>query len=268
MIERRVESEIQAAVLRGLFDADASGARRYDSPLIKKFPGGLAGFFLGDGTGFPWPELPTDEFPPLTPSDHTVIIRAIMENAFAVIKHLDDPRSRKPDGAEVLRAALKVGGIADWVKDLISAVLSVLEQIDAQRGNEPAAARRAVDDLRDRLQGLPLDRKIELLRGEQGRYRSNDGMAEGMELAASILEDGASTIYSADFPFNRMLTEGSGARKPSLGATADADGVGGVAGALIGTPIAGVGAGPGAVAGGAAASAAQIITDCILWIFD
>lgn len=266
VIERRVEAEIQAAALRGLLDADVSGARKFDAGLIKKFPGGVAGFIWGDGTGMPWPG--SGGVPPLSPSDHTVIIRAVMDNSFAVLKHLDNPRDRKPDGGEVLRAALKVGGIADWVKDVISAVLKVLDQMESQRGNEPAGARRAVDDLRGRLAGLPLDRKIELLRGERGRYRSQEGMAEGMEVAAAILEDGASTIYSAEFPFNRMLTEGRGTRKPSLGATADADGVGGVIGGVWGSLAGGVGAGPGAVVGGASASAGQVISDVIDWIFD
>lgn len=276
VIERRVEAEIQAAALRGLADVDFGGSRRANDFFIKQFPGGVAGFVLdGGGGGLPWPPWTDDGSggspTPLGPADHTTVIRAIMENPLAVIKNLDkSPKSSKPSGADVLRAAQAVPTIPDWIKELIDRILDVLPKIDAQRGNEPASTRRALDDLEKELKGRSVSDKAQRLRGDlRGRYRSDDGLTEAMEVAAAILEDGADTIYNPDFAVNQLMSGYSrSSRKPSMGATADADGVGATIGGVFGTLAGGVGAGPGAVAGGAAASAGQLVSDIWDWVFD
>ena len=177
----------------------------------------------------------------------------------------------RPSGQEVLQAALEVDQIDDSTKDRIRAVVDVLPKIEEAQADAPVARKKALDDLRQQLGNKSIQEKQSLLRDAARRSRE-DGLAEGMEVAAQILEDGQDTIYSPDFSFYKLLGETQGssraaARPITGGDISNADTIGATAGGGIGAVAGGVGAGPGAVAGGVGASAGMAIVGLIDWIF-
>jgi hypothetical protein len=274
--EKRVESEIQAVVLRVLAENDQGGRSRLANVIIDQVPDGTLGLIFnpvdGDGGGWsPWTPSLGSSTKPLTVEDHTMIVRAIMEHPFEVIQYLDkSERTRQPSPMAVLEAALKVEQIDSYTKDRIRAVMDILPLLEDAHRNAPAELKRNLEQLRGRLSRPSIDEQIRTLRSTRSTFRNSDGLAEGMEVAAQILEDGRSTIYSPDFPFNRMLRAGDqtrASRKP-IDDIKNADTLGAVGGGGVGVFVGGVGAGPGAAAGGAGASAGAAIAHAILWLFD
>jgi hypothetical protein len=274
VIEKRVEAEIQAVVLRALAEVDTKGARKLDDRIKGEFPGGVLGMILEPFKDWLPDWLISDD--PLTPKDHTTIIRAIMDHPMEVIKYLGrKERDPKPSEREVLEAALQVEGIDDFVKDRIRRVLEILGLLEEARSRDSGGLDRSLDELRGQIAGRSIEEKVRVLRDRRTRtrYRSQAGVEEGMEYAAQILDDGATSIYSENHPFYRMLREGKrrAAREEkgiTAGDVADVDSIGATIGGAIGTVAAGVGAGPGAVAAGAAASAGMAIEAVWDWLFD
>lgn len=263
--EKQVETDIRAVVLNALAESGVDRAGRFDSSIFDRFPGRTLGLWLDPELPFPTPSGP------LTPKDHTLIVREVMKYPFHVVRYLDVERDgSRPSDMAVLEAALQVEQIDEFVKELIRKVLDVLQQLDEARSQAPKAMQRAVDSLERQLAGQPIDAQVRMLRDTQLRNKqTQEGIREGMETAAQILEDGASTIYSPDFGFNRTLREGqpSAARKDVVDGVKDADTLGGVAGGGVGIFVGGVGAGPGAAAGAAGASAGYAIAAVIDWLF-
>jgi hypothetical protein len=271
MTVKVVEAEIRSVVLRALAEVDFGGQRAMERHDWAKFPGGIAGGIWGPITegDWPWPLPGSEGDEELSPQDHTLIMRAIMAHPFEVIANLDDTRNTNPSGTEVLEAALQVGQIDPYSKSRMRAVLGVLPRIEEARSRAPAKVQRSLDELQEQLTGRSIQERARILRDSKSRYGSRDGMSEGMEMAARILEDGASSIYSPEHGFYRMLREGKRkARKDhEMADVADADGIGATAGGVAGSLIGGVGAGPGAVAGGAGASAGYVVGAVIDWLF-
>ncbi len=274
VIEKRVEAEIQAAVLRALAETDLGGRSRLEDLIVGRFPDGTAGMIInveGEGAWLPWklPGKPLRET--LTAEDHTLIVRAIMEHPFEVIQYMNKAeRTSDPSPTAVLEAALQVEQIDSYTKDRIRTVLEILPRLEDARKNAPAELQGSLDELRGRLARRPIDEQIRSLRSLKTNYRERDGLAEGMEFAAQILEDGRTTIYSPEFSFYRMLREGKRARaeRKPIEDIKDADTLGAVAGGGVGVFVGGIGAGPGAAAGGAGASAGAAIAHAIRWLFD
>jgi hypothetical protein len=267
-----VEGEIRSVVLRALAEVDFGGRRAIDTFDWKKFPGGIAGGIWGpiaEGD-WPWPLPGGGGDEELSPQDHTLILREIMAHPFEVVSNLDDKRNANPPGTEVLEAALQVDQIDPYTKERIRAVLEVLPRIEEARSRAPANVRRSLDELQGQLTGRSIQERVRILRDSKSRYGSGDGMSEAMEMAAQILEDGASSIYSPDHGFYRMLREGKrkARRDHEMGDVADADEIGATMGGVAGAAIGGVGIGPGALAGGAGMSAGYVIGAVIDWLFD
>jgi hypothetical protein len=199
---------------------------------------------------------------PLVVGDHTLIMKAIMEHPTQVFRSLPDKYKSKtggnPSGKEVLQAALEVEQIDDYTKDRIRAVLDLLPKIEAAQADAPVARKKALDDLRQQLANKTIEEQQSLLRNAARRSRNReDGLAEGMEVAARILDDGQDTIYSPDHSFYKLLQEGQGtsrtAARDALSDIGSADTIGGAAGGAVGAAVGGVGAGPGAVGASAGA---------------
>ncbi len=268
--EKRVEAEIQAVVLRALAETDLRAGRRIDDLVIDKFPDGTLGLWINPEQGWPpWqPVTPSRE--ELTPQDHTAIVKAIMEHPFEVIQYLPkNERTSNPSPTAVLEAALQVEQIDSYTKDRMRMVLEILPKLEEARKNAPADLQRNLDDLQGRFARRSIDEQIGMLRSLKANYRGQEGLEQGIEFAARMLEDGKSSIYSSDFPFYRMLREGPrgrAARRP-IDDIKDADAIGAAAGGGIGVFVGGVGAGPGAAAGGAGASAGAAIAHAIDWLF-
>jgi hypothetical protein len=199
-----------------------------------------------------------------------------MEHPMQVLRYLPNKykstNGGRPSGTEVLQAALQVEQIDDYTKAKIRAVLDLLPKLEEAQAAAPQSVKQAVDGLRQQLTNLSVEEQRSLLRdaGTRSRVRE-EGLIEGMEVAARMLEDGRDSIYSADHSFHKMLREERLSAKASAGDTvsvvSSADTIGATVGGAVGTAAAGVGAGPGAVAGGAAASAGAVIGAVLAWIF-
>ena len=274
--EKQIGTEIQAILLRKVAEMD-SGGRSRAANFQDRFPNGTMGFWNppnGEPGGpphfpFPW-STPSQPQRALTPEDHTTVMRAIMEHPFEVIHYMDKrDRTPNPSGVAVLEAARQVENIGPHVKTLIDMILELLKSLETTRSRAPAELQRSLDDLRGRLTGRPIDEQISMLRSLRSSYRGQDGIAEGMEVAARILEDGRSSIYSPDHSFYRMLQEGRtrSARAGAVSNIKDADALGAAFGGGVGVLVGGIGAAPGAAGSSAAASAGTAIGELINWIF-
>ncbi|SFN74786.1 hypothetical protein SAMN05216386_1695 [Nitrosospira briensis] len=279
LVEKQVEADIKAVVLRALAESDFIGNRRGqrdpDSiPIWEKFPGGTLGLWIGDQLPIGFPGGFPGDTGPLTVRDHTLIVNTVMEHPMQVLRNLPEKhktRGGRPSGREVLQAALQVEQIDDFVKGRMRAVLDLLPKIEEGQANLPESVKRAAEDLRQQLTNKSVDEQRRVLRDPDLRSRHrDDGFAEGMEVAARILDDGRDSIYSPDHSFYKLLQQGAprAAARDSLEDTANADTVGAAVGGGVGLVVGGVGAGPGAVAGGAGASLGFVLGTAIGWLFD
>ena len=270
IVEKRLEAEIQAIVLRELAATDLGGRSRLSPIGIEKFAEGILGFILNwfDGMPPPWNIPWRSPGATLTVEDHTLVVRAIMEHPFEVIQYMDKKdRTSKPSPIAVLQAALRVQQIDSYTKERIRMALDILPRLEEARKNAPADLQRSLDDLQKRLARRSIQEQISTLRSLTTNYRDQDGLREGMDFAARMLEDGQSSIYSPEFPYYRMLEEGQRGARSVKEDIKDADTLGAVAGGGVGVFVGGIGAGPGAAAGGAGASAGAAIGHAILWLF-
>jgi hypothetical protein len=280
LVEKQVEAEIRATVLRALAENGFGGdprvpQARISSPIWDQFPGQTLGL---------WPGWPQDKPPvifgsggvgPLTVGDHTLIMRAIMEHPMQLLRYLPSKYKSKnggrPSGGEVLQAALQVEQIDDYTKGRIRRVLEVLPEIEARQASLPEPAKRTVDDLHQQLANKTTEEQRSLLRDAGARSRQRqDGLADGMEVAARMLEDGADSIYTPEFSFYKLLQEGQAASRAvardAISDIGSMDTIGATAGGAVGSVAGGVGAGPGAVAGGVGASAGAAAVHLVHWV--
>ena len=219
LLETRVDAEIKAVVLRALAENASSSQRLPQLSIWDEFPGQTLGLWTGDPNNPPI-ILGSGASPPLTVRDHTLIMKAIMENPAQVLRYLPGKYKSKggnPPGKEVLQAALQVEQIESDVKDRIRAVLEILPKVEEAQANAPVAFKQAVDGLRQQLTNKTVGERLDLLRDARLRNTlRDDGLADGMEFAAQILEDGQSSIYSPDHGFyklierERVVTHGQG----------------------------------------------------------
>jgi hypothetical protein len=266
LTEKQVEAEIQAVVLRALASDFGGQPQARISIPVPPIPVRVP--LPGEPWGlYPWDQPPiflgSGDSNRLTVRDHTLIMSALMEHPLQVLRHLPDRyksrTSGRPSGKEVLHAAMQVNQINDYVKERIRAVLDLLPKIEERQAALPESLKQAVDGLRQQLSNKSVQEKGSLLRdvGVRNRHRE-DGLAEGMEIAAQILEHGQDSIYSPDHSFYKLLQEGQGSSRISLSDIADQDGIGAAAGAAIGSVAPGIGTTAGGVAGGAGASGAAL----------
>jgi hypothetical protein len=264
LVERQVEAEIQAIVLRELAENQLNNnASTQRKPTIWET-------FSGQTRGL-WPTYPKNPpgisgagGGPFTVQDHTLIMKAIMDNALQVVRRLPGKYKSKggprPTGTAVLKAALQVNEIDSAVKARIREMLPIGRRFEESKSNLPQGAKRALDDLQKRLARETGGGKLRLLRDPNTRNR-NDGvdLTASMEIAAQMLEDGESSIYSPDHSFFRMLGRSSATARP-IDDIKDADTVFGTAGGFWGTWIEpGLGTAAGAVTIGTFGSAGAAI---------
>jgi hypothetical protein len=277
LVEKQVEAEIQAVVLRALAEnATGSQPQARLASVWDKFPGQTLGLWPG------WPEgrpsgLPgTMEGQPLTPKDHTLIMKAILDHPFQVFKHLPENYKVKggaPSGQVVLQAALEVEEIDRQTKERIRMVLDLLPQLEEAQAAAPGRLKDALEDLRQNLANKSTTEKLRVLRdqGQRSRFREAGGLEEGMEMAARILEDGQNSIYSPDHSFYRLLQGGAtraGAKERDvIDNIKDSDTMGAAAGGGVGILVGGIGAPAGAAAGAAGASVGVAIGSLIRLLF-
>lgn len=281
LVERKVEAEIQSVALRALAENNVSGQRagglNLTPSIWDKFPGHTLGM---------WPEYPNNPPDiiwgsggggPLVVNDHTVIMRAIIDHPMQVLRYLPDHYKTKngprPSGREVLQAALQVNQIDNYTKARMRMVLDILPQIEERQAALPEALKQSLDSLRQQLNTKTVAEQRRALRDEgvRSRHREHAGVAEGMEVAAQILEDGEGSIYSPDHSFYKLLGEGQGLSRTARDPISDVgswDTIGATAGGAAGAAIGGVGAGPGAIAGGVGGSIGAALAHVAIWLWD
>lgn len=278
LVEKQVEAEIQAVVLRALAEnTTSSQPQARQSSIWDKFPGQTLGLWPGWPEGLP-PGFPgTTEGQPLTPKDHTLIMKAILDHPFQVFKHLPENNKVKgsnPSGKVVLQAALEVEEIDRQTKERIRMALDLLPQLEEAQAAAPGRLKDALESLRQNLANKSTTEKLRVLRdqGHRSRFREAGGLEEGMDVAARILEDGQNSIYSSDHSFYRLLqggaTQARANERDAIDNIKDSDAMGAAIGGGIGTVAGGLGAAPAAAASAAGASAGVAIGSFIRWLFD
>ena len=185
LVEKQVAAEIEATVLRALADSDFGSAWR-DVPADVPRDVPPRPFPFKSKEESPWGFVATDppDPKPLEVSDHTEIMKAIMDNPLQVLRCL--PKKYKngggrPSGEEVLEATLRVDQIGDRVKDRIRAALRLAPKIEEVQAALPEPVKQAVDSLRQQLTNKTVQEKLSLLRNA-GLRNTHRGLAEGMEV--------------------------------------------------------------------------------------
>src|SRR6266536_672858 len=227
IVEKQVETDIRAVVLKALADEPFAARTALPPWIFNHFPGRTLGLWMD-----PDAHIPCEPTGPLDPTDHTA--KARIRLALEVMSQIE-PAMAKPS-REVKRAQ-------NLVSDLLSEG-TIFEQVRALR----EAAMRPPDP-------------------------SPDWLKELLEWIARMLEDGASTIYSRDHAFYRLLASGGSGGSGTISKDRDAidtikdlDALGGTAGAgagaagLVTIPV-------GAAVGASAMSAGAAIGCFLAWLF-
>ena len=206
---------------------------------------------------------------PLTPKDHTSVIRAIqgkIDNVTALArKERLDVLARSPQTSQALLNTISKSGILDGNTnrklDLAASCLS-LALVSSIQPNSRAAIQRVAQEFERASNVQTLIDRIATLQKE---FPNLNDVQEALKVATSVLRDGQTTIYNEkEQVFQAMsassaeqpLTKAKGAGEHAVDlAAADGKGVvnGAVGGCVAGLLAAGVGCGPGAIAGGVAA---------------
>ncbi|TGB09713.1 hypothetical protein, partial [Streptomyces sp. MZ04] len=202
ILEKQVETDIRAVVLAALGESDIAVARRLPDSIFDRFPGRTLGLWLDPDVQFPEP------WGPLIPEDHTNIVRAVLTHPFQVLRYLDaKSRTDKPSGEEVLEAALQVEQIDDYTKERIRAVLDILPKLEEAREAAPRSLQQEYRSLERSLEQAPgVEGKLRLLKDPGARSAKDDDghFSAGLDLAARILEGGASSIYSPAVAYTHL----------------------------------------------------------------
>ena len=271
IVEKQVETRIRDVVLEALARNGGAVATRLPRSLFDRFPGRTLGLWLDPDARIPWGDGP------LQPADHTLIVSQVMTYPFQVLRSLGvgkgDP---PPTGRQVLEATLDVEEVDPYAKERIAKVLGVLDEIEPVMSAPSREMKRHVGHVRDLLAGRTLTDQIRVLRDPAALTSSSKGpgpdpdwLREILQWIVTMLEDGAATIYSADFGLHRTLRSGDAVarERDTVDTIKDADAIGATGGGFAGTIIPGVGTAAGAAAGGAGASAGAAIGALIDWLF-
>lgn len=257
LIERRVENEIHASVLRGMLDSGAAHETAWE--LQARIDEGYSELVSAGSAGWPWSAGGGQPLAKgLEIRHHTLIIQSLMDNALAVLRILKQRGiSSRPSDSESLQILLETETIEDSTREVIREALRVLDLMNYSTSSSSLGDTRMVDDLRAYLATEPsIERKIRRLhRSQRSESKGLEGHDEVLDVVEQILIDGASTIYDYNNNFYRMLYGQDISQRGALSDMADSDAVGGAMGAAAGLALAGVGAAAGGVAGAAGASA-------------
>jgi hypothetical protein len=186
--------------------------------------------------------------PPFTVTDHTELVKAVLERPLHIIKYLDVPEGQAPTTMQVLDAALQVRSFDAATKARLEAARASYLLFE-EHAKEAAFTERG-KRVHDALEGKSVPEMIATLDDLLAREDSHHTSA-GIRLARDILVDGADSIYSPDSPEAELL-EGSHTHALSgLQQVAQQDAAAAYVTQMIGD-FPGVAAAPGAISAGTA----------------
>lgn len=214
--------------------------------------------------------------------DHTMVVRAVMENYPLILRTLDVNKfklqNKKPSPTDILKAALKVEERID-VKDRIRLVLQLLPLIEVAQKEMSASDREAgkaiIKDIEE-LQTVP--EMIKALTNMHAKYPrvEYESLSIGIEISIDMLRNGGASIYSADFKYYRHLVEAKKRSDKTISehvndvAKRDVKGllIGAVRGCLIATMFTGGGCAAGAATAGIAVAIENSVDEVIAKVWD
>lgn len=270
-LAKELEAEIQEVALSALARIDFRGDIR-----IGRLPPGTYGMIFGDWPPdlfpFPFDDKPQPGVPDIQVRDHTIVMGEVMKHGVALTRMLAGERrsGRRVSGAAVLQALLDVPSVPDGIKRPTSAILSQTRDGMPSEKDLPRSARSAMTEIFKELDASQsVDETAKLLRklGADDRYMKVEGLPEVLRIVGEIVNDGRSTIYSADNPFYEGLGGGGGngttAKEKGASDVVKEDVKGGITGGMGGLAAGPKGALAGAVGGALLGSAAEAISQ--LW---
>src|SRR5207302_17639 len=112
IVEKQVETDIRAVVLKALADEPFAARTALPPWIFNHFPGRTLGLWMDPDAHIPWE--PTG---PLDPTDHTLIVGQVMQYPLQVVRSLGVTTGQAPPtGREVLEAMLDVPEIDPTAK--------------------------------------------------------------------------------------------------------------------------------------------------------
>jgi hypothetical protein len=258
-LAKEMETEFQQVALAALARIDFRGNIR-----IGRLPVGTYGMIFGD-----WPPdifVPYSrkaDLPDFDVRDHTIIVGAAMDNAFAVIRNVSGGRKkgRRFTGPEVLELMTNLSGLDAGTKRSMSRVLGILNDPRFTYKDVNSEASYAVEEINKQIDACEtIDEMAGLLDRLQrsGQYQEVEELPTGIDVARRIIEGGRSTIYSPDNPF--YGSPGSTAKEKGPKDLGSSDVKGAIAGAVGGSALGPKGALAGAVAAAIGSSLAEAIS--------
>jgi hypothetical protein len=162
---------------------------------------------------------------PFTASDHTRLMKAVLEHPLHVIKYLSVPSGQSPSRLEVIDAALKVESFDAATKARLEAAREAYLLFEEEQAKDPATFTEHRDRMRAALEGKSIAEMItaiDYMLAQEGH--GDNRWSAGLEFAKAILVDGADSIYSPDFPaYELMETATFAGHTTGAHATAQAD---------------------------------------------
>jgi hypothetical protein len=258
-LAKEMETEFQQVALAALARIDFHG-----NIQIGRLPIGTYGMIFGEWPPdifVPHPHQPY--LPNIDVRDHTLIVGAAMDNAFALMRSVSGGRKkgRRFTGPEVLELMTNLPNLDAGTKGSIARILGILNDPKFTDTDLDSKASYAMEEINKQLDACEtIDEIAQLITRLQrsGQYQEVDGLPTGIDVARRIIEDGRSTIYSPHNPFYSgpvSIAKENGPRDIGL-----SDVKGAIAGGAGGASLGPKGAAALAAAAGISASLAEAIS--------
>jgi hypothetical protein len=140
-----------------------------------------------------------------TASDHTALVKAVLEHPLHVIKYLNVPSGQSPSTLEVMDAALKVKSFDEATKERLKAAREGYVRLEAERAQDPTSFNKWRETVGAALD-QPSIRDMIAAIGQLLEQKDLDNQSvASLEFAKAILVDGADSIYSPDHPAYELM---------------------------------------------------------------
>ena len=170
----------------------------------------------------------------ITVHDHTLVVKAVIENYDQLSKRLPP----NPSFYDIVSQALSLNQIDPHTKNIMKEVLEYYPQVNEKIKSMNKEHRRIIGEISDRLNYCTnINNVIDTLQSiiNTKTYKDYPEVTTAIKLAISIAKDGASTIYNPSWLPNTQIT-----MKTSLLGFILSDIIGGIAGGITGGWVGGI----------------------------